>query len=63
MANQHIREHAKNKKVFLWEIADAIGIAEATFLRKMRKELPEKQQAEILALIQKIAAQKVQEVE
>ncbi len=37
-----------------WQVAKALGIAEATFSRKLREELPEEEKAKILAAIKSI---------
>lgn len=57
MANAIIREEAKASGVKLWQIADAIGLTDATFSRKLRKELPDDEQEKILEVIEKIAAE------
>lgn len=57
MANAIIREEAKASGVKLWQIADAIGLTDATFSRKLRKELPDNEQEKILEVIEKIAAE------
>ena len=55
MANNDIRNYAKEKKVFLWKIADMLGVCDMTFTRKLRHELPEAEKSKIFALIDKIA--------
>lgn len=52
--NDHIRIAAKAAGVFLWQIADALGIAESTFIRKLRKEFPPEEQEKILAIIEEL---------
>ena len=37
-----------------WQVAKALGIAEATFSRKLREELPEEEKAKILVAIKSI---------
>ena len=39
MSNQDIRRTAAGAGVKLWQIADALGIADCSFSRKLRKEL------------------------
>ncbi|MCH5299008.1 MAG: hypothetical protein J1E96_04510 [Ruminococcus sp.] len=58
MANKDIRQQAKNKGVYLWEVADALKVSEPTMTRKMRKELPESEKAEIFGIIESIAESK-----
>lgn len=54
-ANNDIRIIAKQKNVFLWEIAHEYGMTEWTFSRKLRKELPEKEKKYLCAIIEHIA--------
>ena len=54
-ANMKIREKAINNGVRLWQIADALGIQESMFSKKLRKELEEKEQAKILSIIDELA--------
>ena len=55
MKNQRIREAAKNAGVKLWQIADAIGITDGNFSRKLRHELPEDEQRRILEIIKQLS--------
>ena len=55
MHNKVIRATAATKGVKLWQIADAIGITDATFSRKLRRELPPEEQEKILGIIQQLA--------
>lgn len=54
MKNLRVREAAVQARVKMWEIAAALGIADAALSRKLRYELPEEEQAHILEIIQKI---------
>ena len=54
-ANMKIREKAINNGVRLWQIADALGIQESMFSKKLRKELEEDEQAKILSIIDELA--------
>ena len=58
MKNEEIRRHAKAKGVFLWELAARVGVTDSTFSRKLRKEFSYEETAEILNLIDLIAAEK-----
>ena len=42
MFNKKIRTYAKEKNVYLWQIADELNITDGNFSRKLRRELPEK---------------------
>ena len=55
MFNQEIRKAAKQKGVRLWQIAEALGITDANFSRKLRREFGETERARILAIIDRIA--------
>jgi len=53
-ANKALREYAKLNSVFLYEIADELGISDTSLTKRMRRELPEAESAKIYAIIQKI---------
>lgn len=55
MKNLGIRERAAVKGVRLWQIADRIGINDGTFSRRLRKELPSEEQAEIMQIIEALS--------
>lgn len=56
-ANADIKSTAKEKHVCLWEIAEALNIADTTMSRKLRRELSDADKAEIFAIIERVAAQ------
>lgn len=58
MNNLFIRQEAKRSGVALWEVAEALGVADSTLYRQLRRELPAEKQKKALAAIQAIAAQK-----
>lgn len=58
MQNVDIRKAAKEANVNLWEIAEAYGINDGNFSRKLRRELPDAEKAKILDIIEQIKAQK-----
>lgn len=49
--NTDIKQAAKAAGVRLWQIADKIGIADSSFSRRLRYELPDSQKQEIYAII------------
>ena len=53
--NMDIRKLAKEKNVYLWEIAQRMGYTDATFSRKLRKELSPKEKQFIRGIIKGIA--------
>lgn len=55
--NKDIRDYARIRDVRLWEIANALGINDATFSRKLRIELSEDKKAEIYSIIDRLAAE------
>ncbi len=61
MENVSIRDKAKLYGVKHWEIAEALGIGEATLTRRLRRELPAKEQEKILGLVDEIARSKKKE--
>lgn len=49
--NIDIRAAAKENRIYLYEIADGLSVSEATFIRWLRKELPENQKKRVFAII------------
>ena len=58
MANKIIREKLKAKRVRHWELAAELGISEQTMIRRLRFELDEDRQLEMLMKIEEIAKRK-----
>lgn len=58
MENLEIRAKAKDRGVKLWEVAEAMGISEGVFCRRMRRELPQEQKRLVLQAIEQAAAKK-----
>lgn len=52
MNNIEIRKAIKESGFKHWQIADIIGVADTTFCRMLRRELPEDRKQEILTAIQ-----------
>ena len=55
VANESIRQAAKTHSVRLWEIAEALGIADTTFSRYLRREVSQEKTSEILKIIEQIS--------
>lgn len=55
MTNAEIRSTAKKAGVRQWQIAEKLGISEFTLIRRMRHDLTQEQQKEILNAIIDIA--------
>lgn len=52
--NLDVRDAAKGAGVFLWEIAEKLGVSEPTFIRCLRKELSDARKAKVFATIEEI---------
>ena len=59
MNNQDIRQAAKSAGVRLWEIADAYGMNDGNFSRKLRKELTAEEKTKIMGIIAKLSEKAV----
>ncbi len=55
MKNQDIRRTAAGSGVKLWQIAEALGIADCSLSRKLRKELPNDEKEKIFSIIDQLA--------
>lgn len=55
MKNIEIRKAMQENRLFSYEVAAALGIADSTMSRKMRKELDEEEKQKILEVISKLA--------
>lgn len=60
--NMDIRNSAKKAGVFLWEVAEAYGINDSNFSRKLRKDMPPEVKEEILSIIDRLAQEKQEAV-
>lgn len=58
MCNMDLRQKAKEKGVFFWQIAAELGISEPTMTRRLRFELPEQEKQKYLSIIDKLSAEK-----
>ena len=52
--NTDIRKAAKESGVFLWEIADKLGVSEPMVNRYLRKEMSDSQKAKFFAAIEQV---------
>lgn len=57
-ANSDIKSAAKAAGVYLYNIADRLGVSENTMTRLMRRELSDEKKAQINAIIAELAAEK-----
>ena len=60
MENMEIRREAARNGLKLWEVAEACGVTDSTFSRKLRRELPSEQRDHILSMIRKLAEHKAE---
>lgn len=58
MENLEIRRKLKEAGLYQWILAEKMGIAEQTLVRKLRRELPEEEKQKIFAIIDEIAVEK-----
>lgn len=61
--NQELRSAMKTRKVFIWEIADRLGIHETTLIKKLRKQLTPEQTKKIFSIIEELHLEKIKENE
>lgn len=57
MSNQEIRTAAKTKKIYLWQVAEKLGMQDSAFSRKLRRELTADEKAEIMSIIDELSAE------
>lgn len=55
MMNADIRRTAAGAGVKLWQIAEALGIADCSLSRKLRRELPAEEKEKIFSIIRKLS--------
>ncbi len=56
--NPELREYAQNKGVYIWQVAEALGVCEMTLLRWLRFPLPEDKKAAFIHAVDSIATEK-----
>lgn len=59
MKNKDIRSAAAGAGVRLWQIAEALGIADCNFSRKLRRELPAEEKEKIFSIIRELSQEAV----
>lgn len=60
--NQDIREAVKQAGICLWQVAEAYGINDGNFSRKLRKELAPEEKQKIMTIIQKLMQERQEAV-
>ena len=58
MANEDIKNTVKLAGVRLWEVAEAYGVNDGNFSRKLRKELPQEEKQTIMEIIERLSKEK-----
>lgn len=58
MKNVEIRSAFMQAGIKQWQLAEALGISETHFSRKLRKELPQEEREKILSVIDQLAQEK-----
>lgn len=61
VANKAIRDCIKNEGLRQWQVAEILCIREETLSRKLRFELPEKEQRQIITLIKAVSREDKEE--
>ena len=59
--NEAVGEYAKRRGVFLYELAEAIGLSDGNFTRRLRQELESSEKDSLLRHIDRIAEYKVEQ--
>lgn len=57
MKNKDIRNAIAESGVKMWQVAEALGIADTTFCRRLRHELPAEEKERIFAVIRSLAGE------
>lgn len=58
MYNKDVRNYAKSKKVYLYQIADLLNVSESTFIKSLRKELNKETKESLFKIIDMIAKER-----
>ena len=59
MSNEALRRFSARIGVKLWQVAEALGIADTSLSRKMRKELPPDEKERIVRIIRELSQEVV----
>ena len=58
MKNKDVRNEIKAAGLYLWQVADALGLNAGNFSRKLRHELPDEEKVRIRAIVAELTAQR-----
>lgn len=56
--NQELKEKIKAANLYQWQVAQQVGVSEATFIRWFRSPLPEEKSKKIMQAIAELKADK-----
>lgn len=59
MKNEDVREKIANAGVRMWKVAEALGVADTTLSKKLRKELSEDEKRKIFSIVEQLAREVV----
>ena len=54
LANRDIRQAVEDANLYLWQVADEIGVTDSTFSRKLRREMDDDEKATIFQATEKL---------
>ena len=55
IANREIRDAAKEAGIWLWQVAEKLGVNDCNFSRKLRRELPPAEREKVLNIIRELS--------
>ena len=58
MHNKEVRNYAKSKKVYLYQIAELLNVSESTFIKRLRKELDKETKESLFKIIDMIVKER-----
>ena len=58
MYNKDVRNYAKSKNVYLYQIAESLNVSESTFIKKLRKELDDETKESLFKIINEIVKER-----
>ena len=61
LKNLDIRQRAADNAVLLWQVAEKLGVADATFSRWLRRELPPEMKQTIYHIIDQLIQERKEE--
>lgn len=54
MNNKELKQIITTNGLYLWQVAEALGITDSTFSRKLRKELTDDEKNNILRIVEEL---------